>query len=87
MKRQELDQKIYDELLALKLKEVAAVNTFQEIKTFLLLIQSAMEEKGNKEHQFYKIAQKLDVSVRALEQHYDDNQQRLAKMVRFGFND
>jgi transcriptional regulator GlxA family with amidase domain len=85
MKRQELEQKIYDELLALKLKEVAAVNTFQDIKTFLLLIQSAMEEKGTKDHQFYKIAQKLDVSVRALEQHYDDNMQRLAKMVRFGF--
>jgi transcriptional regulator GlxA family with amidase domain len=87
MKRHELDQKIYDELAAIKLNEIAALNTFQDIKTFLLLIQSAMEEKGNKEHQFYKIAQKLDVSVRALEQHYDDNQQRLAKMVRFGFND
>ena len=85
MTRNELDQKIYDELAAIKLNEVAALNTFQEIKTFLLLIQSAMEEKGNKEHQFYKIAQKLDVSVRALEQHYDDNQQRLAKLVRFGF--
>ena len=85
MNRNELDQKIYDELAAIKLSEIAALNTFQEIKTFLLLIQSAMEEKGNKEHQFYKIAQKLDVSVRALEQHYDDNQQRLAKLVRFGF--
>lgn len=85
MKRTELDQKIYDELAAIRLNEVAALNTFQEIKSFLLLIQSAMEEKGNKDHQFYKIAQKLDVSVRALEQHYDDNQQRLAKMVRFGF--
>lgn len=85
MRRNELDQKIYDELAALKLNEVAALNTFQEIKSFLLLIQSAMEEKGNEEHQFYKIAQKLDVSVRALEQHYDDNQQRLAKLVRFGF--
>jgi transcriptional regulator GlxA family with amidase domain len=85
MKRQQLEQQIYDELAALKLNEIAALNTFQEIKTFLLLIQSAMEEKGNKDHQFYKIAQKLDVSVRALEQHYDDNQQRLAKLVRFGF--
>lgn len=85
MKRQELDQKIYDELAAIKLNEIAALNTFQEIKTFLLLIQSAMEEKKTTDHQFYKIAKKLDVSVRALEQHYDDNQQRLAKMVRFGF--
>ena len=85
MKRSELDQRIYDELAALKLNEVAALNTFQDIKTFLLLIQDAMEEKKTTNHQFYKIAQKLDVSVRALEQHYDDNQQRLAKLVRFGF--
>lgn len=85
MERSELDQKIYDELAAIKLNEVAALNTFQDIKTFLLLIQSAMEEKGNKEHQFYKIAQKLDVSVRALEVHHEETLQRLAKMVRFGF--
>lgn len=78
-------EQLREELGRMKLDDLAAVNTFQDIKSFLLLIEQAMEDKGTTDHQFYKIAKKLDVSVRALEQHYSDNLDKLAKLTRFNF--
>lgn len=72
---------IQQKVVELANNDLKALETFTDVKTFLQLIIDRMEANGKTSHDWYKIAKKLEVDVRAVEVTHADCLRKLSKYI------